>query len=250
MTKEIYLICDNRPYREGMIPSWGLSVGIRDEKGWTLFDMGDDPGTFLHNFAALGGDIREVRQVIFSHLHHDHTGGLGALAGAERAIPVYLPEMISDGEEASLAKQGLMVHHVPPGGIRLEDMWLLPQSQGSPPEQLLVLESGGGIVLLTGCAHFGIENALKTVWERFRRPFELVLGGFHFAFRPFSDLKKTLDLVQTLPVKGIAPCHCTGDKAIETFARIFPDRFFRVGTGWEYDIRASLPSKGGLSERV
>ena len=48
--RELYLICDNRPYLEGLTPLWGLSIGIRDAEGWTLFDMGDDPKTFLHNF--------------------------------------------------------------------------------------------------------------------------------------------------------------------------------------------------------
>ncbi len=234
--KELFLICDNRPYLEGLIPSWGLSVGIKDTDGWTLFDLGDDPETFLHNFKALGGDLREVKQIILSHLHHDHTGGLGALLNTGRSIPVYLPERISEREAASLADQGLVVHIVPPGGIQLGDLWILPQLEGSPPEQLVVLEVGEEIALLTGCAHFGIENGLSSVWHQFRRPFKLVLGGFHFAFRSSIELKEALVLIKNLPIAKIAPCHCTGDQAIETFARTFPEEFIRVGAGWRYSF--------------
>ena len=237
MTRELFLICDNRPYLEGLIPSWGLSIGIRDVEGWTLFDMGDDPKTFLHNFEVLGGDVREIKQVIFSHLHHDHTGGLEALLDADKPVPVYLPEKISEKEAASLAKRGLMVHTVPRGGMRLGDLELLPQPQGSPPEQLLVLESGEGVILLTGCAHFGIENGLQAVWQRFGRPFELVLGGFHFAFRSSIELEEALIFIKSLPVMKIAPCHCTGDSAIATFAETFPDKFLRVGTGWRFPLK-------------
>jgi 7,8-dihydropterin-6-yl-methyl-4-(beta-D-ribofuranosyl)aminobenzene 5'-phosphate synthase len=234
--RELYLICDNRPYLEGLTPSWGLSIGIRDAEGWTLFDMGDDPKTFLHNFKALGGDVRDIKQAIFSHLHHDHTGGLEALLDTDKPIPIYLPEKISEAEAASLAKRGLMVYTVPRDGMPLGDVWLLPQPWGNPPEQLLVLKSGEEIILLTGCAHFGIENGLQAVWQRFGRPFKLVLGGFHFAFRSSIELEEALILMKSLPIAEIAPCHCTGDSAIATFARTFPDKFLRVGTGWRFSF--------------
>ncbi len=238
--KELVLICDNRPYLEGLIPSWGLSVGLRDADGWTLFDVGDDPATFLNNFQALGGDVRDVKRVILSHLHHDHTGGLEALLEAGGQLPVYLPVEIPERDAAALVKRGLVIQHVPPQGIRLNDLWIVPQPQGSPPEQVLVLEAGDGLVLLTGCAHFGIENGVMAVWRRFRRPFELIVGGFHFAFRSPAELKTALEILKTLPVKKIAPCHCTGDAAITTFSRVFPKAFVRVGTGWKYGITVSM----------
>ncbi len=41
--KTLSMICDNRPYREGLMASWGLSIGLKDETGWTLFDLGNSP---------------------------------------------------------------------------------------------------------------------------------------------------------------------------------------------------------------
>jgi len=232
--KTLTLICDNRPYKEGLIPSWGLSVGLKDKDGWTLFDLGNSPDIFLHNFQSLGGDLREVNRIVFSHLHHDHTGGLGAFRDIGRPIELYLPEPIPDRESENLKAWGFEVKFVDPPGVNIDDLWILPILHGSPAEQLLIMETGRGMVMLTGCAHFGIENGLIEVWERFKRPFGLICGGFHLAFRSKIELNQVLGKFKTLPVDRIAPCHCTGDRAIEAFSRTFPDKFLRVGTGWSY----------------
>jgi len=227
------IICDNRPYAGGLIPSWGLSVGIKEPEGWTLFDLGNDPEIFLRNFTTLGGSLEDVRRIIISHRHQDHTGGFEAFRDIGHPIALYLPEPLSRSENATLTAWGLEPGVVAPEGLSLDNLSIFPISGGTPPEQLIVLERGGTLVLLTGCAHFGIENGLARMWDRFRRPFELVCGGFHFAFRPRRELARVLRAFQEIPVTRIAPCHCTGDEAITEFSRAFPDKFLRVGTGWK-----------------
>ncbi|RTZ91717.1 MAG: hypothetical protein DSY91_04690 [Deltaproteobacteria bacterium] len=245
---KVVLICDNRPYAEGLMTSWGLSVGLLGADGWTLFDLGNSPDVFLHNFTALGGDLKSVKRIILSHLHHDHSGGLEAFRDVGRAIPLYLPERIPGDEVGLLESWGLRVSYVPVSGVQFGDLWILPMPQGSPPEQLIVLETGQGIALLTGCAHFGIENGMAEVWRRFHRPFDLVCGGFHFAFRSPTALEETLRLMDSLPIVRIAPCHCTGDEAIEVFARTFPKRFLRVGTGWSLSLGGTVKQDGTKTE--
>ncbi len=241
--KSLYIICDNHTVREDLIPSWGLSIGLRDETGWTLFDLGNDPNVFFHNFTVLGGNMEEVRRIILSHLHLDHTGGLGAFKNLTTPVTLYLPEPLSPEEIRKLESRSFQVVIVPPEGIKQDNLWLLPIPGGPPPEQLLVMETGKEILLLTGCAHYGIEQGLLTVWERFHRPFGLVCGGFHLAFRSILELKQVLRVFQSLPIRAIAPCHCTGDRAIETFASYFPDTFQRVGAGWHISLHSPPPGR-------
>ena len=49
-----------------------------------------------------------------------------------------------------------------------------------PEEQVCVVDTPAGLVVLTGCAHNGIRNILSTVKRRFpERPIQAVFGGTH-----------------------------------------------------------------------
>ena len=234
--KSLDIICDNRTIRRDMIPSWGLSIGLLDPTGWTLFDVGNDPNVFLHNFKTLGGNLKEVKRIILSHLHFDHIGGLRVFENLKIPIDLYLPEPLPPDAIHALEAHSFQTVIVPPEGLKQGNLWLLPIPGNPPPEQLLIIDIGEEILLLTGCAHFGIEKGLLAVWERFHRPFGLVCGGFHLAFRSILELEEVLQVFQILPIRSIAPCHCTGDQAIETFASHFPETFRRVGAGWHLSI--------------
>ncbi|MCI4338675.1 MAG: MBL fold metallo-hydrolase, partial [Thermoplasmata archaeon] len=72
-----------------------LDLGFRDQAqliaayllpgpdGWTLIETG--PTTcgeqLLSGLAAAGVEPTQVRRVLVTHIHLDHAGGLGALAG-------------------------------------------------------------------------------------------------------------------------------------------------------------------------
>ncbi len=235
-TRTLFLICDNRPFLRGYLPSWGLSLGVREEGEWTLFDLGNSPEVFLHNFTRSGGDLKQVRRIILSHLHHDHAGGLAAFSLNRRPVELYLPEPIPPEDIRQLNAYHFDVKIVPPKGIQTGKFQVFPVPGGDPPEQLLIMENGEGLGILTGCAHYGIENGLLKVRERFKRPITLVCGGFHLAFRPDEETEQVLNVFYHLSVEKIAPCHCTGDRAIERFRQRFPNRFLRVGAGWRLTL--------------
>ena len=56
----------------------GLSLLIRADGRNILLDTGQS-GAFLHNAAALGIHPGDITDIILSHGHYDHTGGLAAL---------------------------------------------------------------------------------------------------------------------------------------------------------------------------
>ena len=61
------------------IGEWGFAAVVEvDGRRW-LFDTGARPDTVLRNAEALGVDLASITDVILSHHHADHTGGLVTL---------------------------------------------------------------------------------------------------------------------------------------------------------------------------
>lgn len=63
----------------GGIGEWGYAALVEVDGQRILFDTGARPETVLRNAAELGIDLSTVTDVILSHNHDDHTGGLLAL---------------------------------------------------------------------------------------------------------------------------------------------------------------------------
>jgi 7,8-dihydropterin-6-yl-methyl-4-(beta-D-ribofuranosyl)aminobenzene 5'-phosphate synthase len=55
---------------------WGFAALVEADGHRLLFDTGARPDTVLTNARELGADLSGVTEVILSHHHHDHTGGL------------------------------------------------------------------------------------------------------------------------------------------------------------------------------
>lgn len=58
------------------VGEWGFSAIVEADGHRILFDTGARPDTVLKNAAELGVDLSGVTEVILSHNHADHTGGL------------------------------------------------------------------------------------------------------------------------------------------------------------------------------
>jgi 7,8-dihydropterin-6-yl-methyl-4-(beta-D-ribofuranosyl)aminobenzene 5'-phosphate synthase len=66
------------------IGEWGFAALVEADGHRILFDTGARPDTVLINARELGVDLSDVTDVILSHHHDDHTGGLLALRRALR----------------------------------------------------------------------------------------------------------------------------------------------------------------------
>ena len=58
---------------------WGYSALVEVDGRKFLFDTGANPDVVLKNAKTLGVDLSDVEDVVISHNHDDHTGGLIAL---------------------------------------------------------------------------------------------------------------------------------------------------------------------------
>jgi 7,8-dihydropterin-6-yl-methyl-4-(beta-D-ribofuranosyl)aminobenzene 5'-phosphate synthase len=102
------MLADNRGIGE-----WGFSALVEADGHRLLFDTGARPETVLRNADELGIDLSDVAQVVLSHHHGDHTGGLlvlrralarknpAALGRAYVAPGIFLSRLREDGGEGN-----------------------------------------------------------------------------------------------------------------------------------------------------
>jgi 7,8-dihydropterin-6-yl-methyl-4-(beta-D-ribofuranosyl)aminobenzene 5'-phosphate synthase len=74
------------------VGEWGFAALVEHDGQALLFDTGAFPDTVLRNAEALHVDLSGVTDVVLSHNHHDHTGGLVAL---RRALMAKNPSALS-----------------------------------------------------------------------------------------------------------------------------------------------------------
>jgi len=218
---ELTILYDNESLAPSLTPDWGFSALIvngMQEK--VLFDTGANGAILERNAIALGVNLGEVSHVVLSHWHWDHTGGL-------ETVMHYAPRA---------------TYHVPPGvgGIppHVDARMVGPKpveivngvySTGvlDRTEQGMVLLTGEGSFLVTGCAHPGVEPLLEAA-ATLARPVG-VLGGFH----GFSRLEHLHGLSQ------IYPCHCT--QRTGDILKKYPNTAATCGAGFRLELPVASP---------
>ena len=70
----------------GGLGEWSFAALFQSEQDAVLFDTGFKRDTVLHNVLHLGTDLSQVKKVVLSHFHSDHTGGLLVLREHFRTV--------------------------------------------------------------------------------------------------------------------------------------------------------------------
>jgi 7,8-dihydropterin-6-yl-methyl-4-(beta-D-ribofuranosyl)aminobenzene 5'-phosphate synthase len=98
-------------------------------------------------------------------------------------------------------------------------------------ELSLVIETPGGVVVVAGCSHPGIERIVQAA-TRVDRRVHMVLGGFHLPAATDLEIGRiAAALHDTYGVERVAPGHCTGEPAFYLFKSIWQDRYTYAGVG-------------------
>ncbi len=89
----ITTLIENMPDDEGkLLAEHGLSLHIEFDGKRILFDTGQT-GDFVKNAKDLGIDLKALDDIILSHGHYDHSGGvMTLLSETERVLPFYVGE--------------------------------------------------------------------------------------------------------------------------------------------------------------
>jgi len=226
----ITILYDNNPYDSRLRTAWGFAALIEHNDNTYLFDTGGDAATLLENMRILEVDPSRIQFIILSHAHADHTGGLEGLLGQGVHPTVYLPPSFSAGFKHRVSQIASVVE-VLPGLSLAEDVFTTGEMGAGTREQALVIKTGKGLVIITGCAHPGVVSMVARAKELFNEPVFLVLGGFHLGDKSSAELESITAAFKELEVEKVAPCHCTGEQAIEKFKEKYSDDFIQAGVG-------------------
>ena len=183
----------------------------------------------------LGIDLKSITHAVFSHRHWDHTAGFGETLGALKdGVSLYLPSRFDASLERKIPKH-VVTHKVADLEEIDRDVFSLvltgPYWLTTIQEQALVLRTSKGLVVLTGCAHPGIDRIARAALDRIGERIHLVLGGFHLYRSWRSTCDAVVRAIRGKEVEKVAPCHCAGELAISCFAEAYGTDFISTKTG-------------------
>ena len=225
------ILYDNYVFQKGTKSDWGFSCLIEGTEKTILFDTGTKSEILFHNINHLKVDLNKVEQVVISHNHGDHTGGLAAVLDKKHDVQVYLPMSFPyDFVRRVKAKKSKVISVDEPVKI-CRHVYLTGEMGELIKEQSLIINTSRGLVIVTGCSHQGIVNILKRAKDLFDKQIYLVFGGFHLLDKSDKELKKIIRNFKEMGVLKVGATHCTGDRAIELFKEAFQENYVPMGTG-------------------
>ena len=247
---EFTVVYDNNVYDAALRTAWGFACWVETPEGAVLFDTGGDGPTLLGNLARMGLDPQVIDAVVLSHAHGDHTGGLAGLLDTGVRPMVYVPAAFPASFKADVRTRTDLVEVTGPVEI-LPGVHTTGQVGSGIVEQALAVETGEGLVVVTGCAHPGVVEMVRRAREALPSPrpspyqgervVALVMGGFHLKDTGQAQIEAIIADLRNLGVQRVAPCHCTGDRARRAFAEAFGAEFFPAGAGWTISQKEVMP---------
>jgi 7,8-dihydropterin-6-yl-methyl-4-(beta-D-ribofuranosyl)aminobenzene 5'-phosphate synthase len=227
----ITVVYDNVTSREDLQPGWGFSSLIQGLEKTILFDTGADGPTLLSNMRALNLSPEAIDAVVLSHQHGDHTGGLSDLLQAHSDLTVYSLDAFPGHLKDEVTGRGARLVTVTDSISVCPHALLTGRMSAGIPETGLILKTSRGLVIITGCAHPGIVEMIRTSVELGEdRPY-LVMGGFHLFGSSRQDIREIIGHFRSQEVVRVAPCHCTGPEAIEMFQQSYQENYLDCGVG-------------------
>ncbi|MBN1812122.1 MAG: MBL fold metallo-hydrolase [Anaerolineae bacterium] len=227
----ITTVYDNETLDPNLASAWGFACLVGDD---LLFDTGGDAGRLLSNMERMGIDPAGIGTVVLSHAHGDHTGGLSGLLSTGVRPTVYVPRSFPRRFKADVRSLTTLVEVDGPVEIR-PGIHTTGEVGSRLVEQALVVETASGLIVVTGCAHPGVvemvRRAKETVGGEAAADVSVVMGGFHLGSASRRQVERIIADFRDLGVQKVAPCHCTGNRAMRMFAEEYGGDFVQVGVG-------------------
>ena len=228
----ITVVFDNYVIDNRLNPGWGFSCLVELPRKNILFDTGGDGSILLENMSRLQIDPRSINAIVLSHIDDDHTGGLAVFLEHNKTATVYLLRSFPDSFKGGVKSSGAKVEEVYEARELLPGVYTTGELDKGIKEQSLVVKSGDGLVVITGCAHPGIvEIILKAKAMLPSEKVYLVMGGFHLRDSSKDKNMSVIDAFRRLGVAMAAPSHCSGDETRRLFKERYGDSYINSGAG-------------------
>jgi 7,8-dihydropterin-6-yl-methyl-4-(beta-D-ribofuranosyl)aminobenzene 5'-phosphate synthase len=255
----------------GFLAEWGLSILVETEGCRVLLDAGLGMSA-AHNADLMGIDLATIDAIVLSHGHVDHTGGLRDLLRRTRdgvrviahpdlwaskfvqygeisryvGMPYLREELEGHGARFELTRDPVRIGDdvMTTGEIEMtteyetiDDRLCVKESGQMVADPLaddlaLVVRTGEGLALITGCAHRGVVNTVRHVQrlcpgERIHT----IIGGTHLITSTRERIERTAGELRGLGLARLGVSHCTGFNACAALAAEFGDVFFLNNSG-------------------
>jgi len=250
---------------------WGFSALVEHDGKRILFDTGNNEAIFEHNVKALGVDLTKLDFVVISHRHTDHSTGLKYVLKINPAVNVYAPKegfgqfggslpsaflrpvpelsekmRYFDGNYPGNLFTGELYER---GNFKLVDaltevapgIFLISTVSKTPGtlelrELSLAVKQPGGLMLMVGCSHPGIEEILQAAAAIDAR-FHILFGGLHLVTTPEDQIDLLVaNLKNNWKLEKIAPGHCTGEPAFLRLQKTYGENYYYAGAGTRLDV--------------
>jgi len=120
------------------------------------------------------------------------------------------------------------------------DFYLDPDGKKRDPvedDSSMLFRTQKGICVVTGCCHSGLVNTLRHIRTLAGNDaFHTIAGGFHLLHASPERIEKTFDFLESIRMKQIVPCHCTGKGAVEGLKQRFGTKIVHNGAGTRLGI--------------
>lgn len=223
---ELKIVYDNDLHPEGkalrLSKAWGFSALLKQDAEMVLFDCGWRGSVLLRNMRSLGEDPSLITKIAISHNHWDHIGGLSEVLTVAKKAEVHVGISLSATHKREIGRLAPLREIDGPQSI---NEWLSSpgELEGQMKEVSLVVHSSSGPVLITGCAHPGLDSILERASSLYG-DIHGAVGGFH-GFREISTLSS---------LSFVVPCHCTKHKKL--VFREFGTRAMHGGVGFAISL--------------
>lgn len=225
--------------KEGLNSGWGFSCLIETVEHNILFDTGWDGHVLLANMDKLGFSPENIDTLVLSHQHWDHTGGVPTFLNIKSDLDVFIPASFSPNLKKEISTRGRhpsapilssdrgisinpRLYEIKTSAEICKDVYTTGELGKEIKEQSLVLDSGKGLYVITGCAHPGLPAILNAA-SLFGNVIG-VIGGLHDSQE--YDLFKGMQL--------IGAGHCTAHK--EEIRKKYPDAFVDIFAGYSVEL--------------
>ncbi len=267
---KITILVDNQVSRANLIAEQGLSLLVETPQGKILFDTGQSD-VFMKNAENLGKDLSDLKTIVLSHGHYDHTNGLYYYLktfGKAHVIAHYnlfhKKFKIVNGErmfigiaheEDDFKRLGAHFEYVNNSHTVLEDVIISGEIHRLTDfetifehyeervlesyihdelhdDMALYLKTSRGLIVLLGCGHAGVINTIKQGLRLTGlKEVYAVMGGMHLAQAPQERIQRTINELKKLNPHYIVPRHCTGFRAKNLSFNEFGDRALVYNVG-------------------
>ena len=268
---KLTVLMDNSTYIDQYyLAEPAVSYLIEDGERTILFDAGYS-GAFIENAERMKIDLGRVTDIVLSHGHIDHTGGLPAFfqrfhqpvrltahpnafqpkqfEGMPAGSPVSLcglPDWVEQrltAKAVQISEHVLFLGEIPriypfeqdrAVGETLASCGCCWESDTLRDDSSLALSVPQGVFVVCGCAHSGVCSSVTAAKRQTGESRAAgLLGGFHL-FETGNALDETIRTLKELGVQLVYPGHCTSLAVKAAFLNAFDAREVGVGLTLEW----------------